>query len=59
MGHLILCDLFFFTLFLCVFHERVTYESIQWKKETKENKENTSQNEGDMRKNADRVIEIY
>lgn len=34
-------------------------KAFNGKKETKENKENTSQNEGDMRKNADRVIEIY
>lgn len=29
------------------------------KKREEKNKENTSKNEGDMRKNADRVIQIY
>lgn len=50
-------DLFFrfFSSSLC--HQREKYETIQWKK--KRNKENTSKNEGDMRNNADRVIEIY
>lgn len=57
MGHLISYDLFFFPfLYFYIFHERLKYEIIQWKKK---NKENTSKNEGDMRKNADRVIEIY